>query len=116
MEEKKELKIKFKTAVILLIIVAIILVAIFAIMIDKNEKTRMNPTITGNQSDQAEETDFSIQFLKLENQQQNMVYSPLSIKYALNMLNMNMDIEIISKATGLSESEINNLKFKKSKE
>lgn len=87
MEEKKELKIKFKTAVILLIIVAIILVAIFAIMIDKNEKTRMNPTITGNQSDQAEETDFSIQFLKLENQQQNMVYSPLSIKYALNMLN-----------------------------
>ena len=87
MEEKKELKIKFKTAVILFIIVAIILVAFFAIMIGKNEKTRMNPTITGNQSDQAEETDFSIQFLKLENQQQNMVYSPLSIKYALNMLN-----------------------------
>ena len=87
MEEKKELKIKFKTAVILFIIVAIILVVIFAIMIVKNEKTRMNPTITGNQSDQAEETDFSIQFLKLENQQQNMVYSPLSIKYALNMLN-----------------------------
>ena len=87
MEEKKELKIKFKTAVILFIIVAIILVAFFAIMIGKNEKTRMNPTITENQSDQAEETDFSIQFLKLENQQQNMVYSPLSIKYALNMLN-----------------------------
>lgn len=87
MEEKKELKIKFKTAVILFIIVAIILVVIFTIMIVKNEKTRMNPTITGNQSSQAEETDFSIQFLKLENQQQNMVYSPLSIKYALNMLN-----------------------------
>ena len=38
------------------------------------------------------------------------------LEIAQNMLNMNMDIEIISKATGLSESEINNLKFKKSKE
>ena len=32
------------------------------------------------------------------------------------MLNMNMDIEIISKATGLSESQINNLKAKKDKD
>lgn len=38
------------------------------------------------------------------------------LEIAQNMLNMNMDIEIISKATGLSKSEINNLKFKKSKE
>ena len=31
--------------------------------------------------------DFSIKFLKLENDKQNMIYSPLSIKYALKMLN-----------------------------
>ena len=85
MEEKKELKIKFRTAVILVIVLAIIIVAIFAIAIYKNKQ--INPTIIGNQPSQTEETDFSIQFLKLENQQQNMVYSPLSIKYALNMLN-----------------------------
>lgn len=85
MEEKKELKIKFRTAVILVIVLAIIIVAIFAIAIYKNKQ--INPTIAGNQSSQTEETDFSIQFLKLENQQQNMMYSPLSIKYALNMLN-----------------------------
>ncbi len=113
MEEKKELKIKFKTAVILFIIVAIILVVIFAIMIVKNEKTRMNPTITGNQSDQAEETDFSIQFLKLENQQQNMVYSPLSIKYALNMLNEgangNTKIQIENVIKDLKLSKYNNI-------
>ncbi len=85
MEEKKELKIKFRTAVILVIVLAIIIVAIFAIAIYKNKQ--INPTITGNQSSQTEEADFSIEFLKLENKEQNMVYSPLSIKYALNMLN-----------------------------
>ena len=85
MEDKKELKIKFRTVVIFVIVLAIIIVAIFAIMIHKNKQ--INPTITGNQSRQAEETDFSIEFLKLENKEQNMVYSPLSIKYALNMLN-----------------------------
>ena len=85
MEEKKELKIKFRTAVIFVIVLAIIIVAIFAIAIYENE--RVNPTITVNQSSQTEEVDFLIEFLKLENKEQNMVYSPLSIKYALNMLN-----------------------------
>lgn len=99
MEEKKELKIKFRTAVILVIVLAIIIVAIFAIAIYKNAK--INPTITGNQPSQTEETDFSIQFLKLENQQQNMVYSPLSIKYALNMLNEG--------ANGNTKTQIENL-------
>lgn len=30
---------------------------------------------------------FDLQFLKLENEEVNKVYSPLSIKYALQMLN-----------------------------
>ena len=35
---------------------------------------------------QAMDIDFSMSFLKLENDKQNMIYSPLSIKYALSML------------------------------
>ena len=31
-------------------------------------------------------SDFDLSFLKLENQKENKIYSPLSIKYALNML------------------------------
>ena len=90
MEEKKELKIKLKTAVIAIIIVAIILVVIFALVINKNkqEEAGENTTISERDSnEQILESDFSLKFLKLENKKQNMVYSPLSIKYALNMLN-----------------------------
>ena len=89
MEEKKELKIKFKTAVIAIIIVAIILVVIFAVVINKNKEETEGNTIIGevDSNEQILESDFSLKFLKLENEKQNMVYSPLSIKYALNMLN-----------------------------
>lgn len=89
MEKKKELKIKFKTAVIAIIIVAIILVVIFAVVINKNKEETEGNTIIGevDSNEQILESDFSLKFLKLENEKQNMVYSPLSIKYALNMLN-----------------------------
>ena len=89
MEEKKELKIKFKTAVIAIIIVAIILVAIFAVVINKEKQEAEGNTIISevDSNEQILESDFSLKFLKLENEKQNMVYSPLSIKYALNMLN-----------------------------
>ena len=89
MEEKKELKIKFKTAVIAIIIVAIILVAIFAVVINKEKQEAEGNTIISevDSNEQILEYDFSLKFLKLENEKQNMVYSPLSIKYALNMLN-----------------------------
>lgn len=90
MEEKKELKIKLKTAVIAIIIVAIILVVIFALVINKNKQEEAGENTTISEIDSNEqilESDFSLKFLKLENEKQNMVYSPLSIKYALNMLN-----------------------------
>ena len=89
MEEKKELKIKFKTAVIAIIVVAIILVAIFAVVINKKRQEAEGNTIISevDSNEQILESDFSLKFLKLENEKQNMVYSPLSIKYALNMLN-----------------------------
>lgn len=44
------------------------------------------PTITDTKMD-----DFSMKFLQLENNQKNMIYSPLSIKYALKMLQEGAD-------------------------
>lgn len=65
--------------------------AIIAVAINngRQEKSGGNKTIISevNQNEQILESDFSLKFLKLENEKQNMVYSPLSIKYALNMLN-----------------------------
>lgn len=45
------------------------------------EKKNLNYAITNNSLD-----NFDIAFLKLENEKTNMIYSPLSIKYALGML------------------------------
>jgi len=39
-----------------------------------------------NESEENIVSDFDLSFLKLENQKENKIYSPLSIKYALNML------------------------------
>ncbi|MGN1270335.1 MAG: serpin family protein [Clostridia bacterium] len=91
MQENKELKIKLKTAIILIVILLIAVVAIFALIMNKGDEigSKGGSTIVGNESEkqQAMDTDFSMSFLKLENDKQNMIYSPLSIKYALKMLN-----------------------------
>ena len=50
---------------------------------------------------QVKEYDFPIEFLKLENNKQNMIYSPLSIKYALKMLSEG--------ANGNTKTQIDNL-------
>ncbi len=55
--------------------------------------------------------DFTLSFLKLENNERNMVYSPLSIKYALKMLkdgadgNTKAEIEDLIKELGLTKYE-----------
>lgn len=91
MQENKELKIKLKTAIILIVTLLIAVVAIFALIMNKGDKSgsKGGSTIVGNKSEkqQAMDTDFSMSFLKLENDKQNMIYSPLSIKYVLKMLN-----------------------------
>lgn len=90
MQEKKEIKIKFKTAVILVLLLLIVIITIFAVMINRKEQNEIgrNTTIIGNEVvEQATDSDFSMKFLKMENNKQNMIYSPLSIKYALKMLN-----------------------------
>jgi serine protease inhibitor len=52
-------------------------------------KTKASPyRLSGNSLE-----DFDLQFLKLENKKENVIYSPLSIKYALAMLNEGTDGE-----------------------
>jgi len=46
---------------------------------DKEEETDVEEPVQ-------EVTDFDFEFLKIENNKKNMIYSPLSIEYALNML------------------------------
>ncbi len=89
MQEKKELKIKFKTAVILIVILLIVVIAIFTIIINREgfKGTSSSGLIDSKSGNHVVDTDFSMKFLKLENNKQNMIYSPLSIKYALGMLN-----------------------------
>jgi len=49
-------------------------------------KTQSEPTATAAQTKTAETSKLDFQFLKLENNGKNEIYSPLSIKYALKML------------------------------
>ncbi len=83
-ENKKQIKIKLTTVIILIAIVAIILGLVTIIILNNN--TQNNSEVERNKIGQAD-IDFSLQFLKMENKKQNMIYSPLSIKYALKMLN-----------------------------
>ena len=93
MQEKKELKIKFKAAVILFVILLIILIVTFFLLINRktniSEETNASNITNSNviNNETIEQSNFSVNFLKLENSNQNMIYSPLSIKYALKMLN-----------------------------
>ena len=120
-EQNNQIKIKLTTLMILIVIVAIIIVGILAIMLynpdgGSNNNVGANMIVqTGEeeniiiedgdeepnpQQDYAD-TDFSFKFLKMENKNQNMIYSPLSIKYALKMLNEG--------ANGTTKSQIENV-------
>ena len=96
MQEKKEIKIKFKTFIILLIIILLIITGIITIitikqknnnMFSANKETNTNKNNISNYQEEKSNENFAMQFLKLENNKQNLIYSPLSIKYALKMLN-----------------------------
>ena len=84
MNSKGVLKIKFKTAIklILLLLTVIAIVSIIILNIKNKEKIKTKDEVSNLVN-----SDFELEFLKLENNNQNMIYSPLSIKYALNMLN-----------------------------
>ena len=113
--EKKQMKIALSVAIIIAILVIGAVIAVFAITYNKetekkiasetknvmqNEKTekekeseketKKEETKTKKQEEErkiVEDSDFDYVFLQLEDNSQNIIYSPLSIKYALCMLN-----------------------------
>lgn len=109
MNEKREIKISLGTAIFLIVSIALIGVLVGVIFylkmenvnIAKNngsmdvEKIDENKVAEATDNKQAFKyalngnslEDFDIRFLQLENTKQNKIYSPLSIKYALAMLN-----------------------------
>ena len=80
MNEEKQIKIKLGTSITLFVILLLVIIIISFVIINKNKADKYE-----------EKTDFSFKFLKLENNNKNMIYSPLSIKYALKMLNDGAD-------------------------
>lgn len=89
MRKKGELKIKFKTAVaFILLLTIIILITVYVVISENNKRVSNTNNIIYNQSkeEKTQNKDFSMEFLKMENNNQNIIYSPLSIKYALKML------------------------------
>lgn len=94
--EKENINNKKKN--VIFIAIAILVIAIIAVILafsllkekdkttkkveDKVEEKRLEYTLSGNSLE-----DFDLSFLQLENDKKNKVYSPLSIKYALEMLN-----------------------------
>ena len=95
MEEKNnKVKVKLTTLIVLILVVIIIIAGIVLARLNKNIDTKNEDTNTTQIEDKPTDakinftdTDFEFKFLKMENKKNNMVYSPLSIKYALKMLN-----------------------------
>lgn len=92
-ENDKKLKVKLTTIIGVIVILAII-VGIVVIILNNNNNNgneEKNVMQVGEgkieHKQDYEDTEFSFKFLKMENKKENMVYSPLSIKYALKMLN-----------------------------
>lgn len=77
--------------VILIFAVILLLIIVFAGLNDHEEVSKNNILTNTYTSDtpadiKGENTNFELSFLQLEDKQENMIYSPLSIKYALKML------------------------------
>ena len=127
MQEKKEINKKVKTILVLVIILLLIITGVYAIIVikEKNDGTGNNLVsgditkpvqneVSGTQINEEQSNyNFTMQFLKLENNKKNLVYSPLSIKYALKMLNDgaegNTKAQIENVIGNLSLSKYNNI-------
>lgn len=100
-ENNNQIKIKLTTVIVLILLVAIIIVGVLFVISNKNNDSKGSQVEERNtiqtESKQTDiksdtktdysNTDLSFKFLKMENKKENMIYSPLSIRYALQMLN-----------------------------
>ena len=105
MEEKNNsnnpINIKFTTILFLILVIVVFIIGGTLAMLNKKDDSKSKNEIVkentiqnnvkqtevkkSNQKDYSD-TDFSFKFLKMENEKENIIYSPLSIKYALQML------------------------------
>lgn len=106
MEENKKVKISLMSLIMIVLLILLIMILV-AIILSGNNKSTNNQIQQSNISNEAqqntiadineneEETytskDFYLKFLKIEKVNKNMIYSPLSINYALSMLNEGAD-------------------------
>lgn len=120
MEENSGIKIKLTTLILILIIIIVLVSIIITCVIIYNftENIKVNNEITNtntdtsllitnnidndkNKLDKVEFSSVDLSFLKIENKEKNKIYSPLSIKYALKMLE--------EAASGETKSQISKL-------
>lgn len=107
MEDKKEIKLKLGFVIFLVLLLAIIIAGVLVFILNKNAENQNVNAMAANQTiipvitdepetptekpsvtgEELEGVDFALKFLKLENEKKNIIYSPLSIKYALSLLN-----------------------------
>ena len=73
--------------VILIIIIVIVIGAEIKISTDKKVLILLLTLVCFQQIQNVDSNNFAFSFLQMEFDKKNIVYSPLSIKYALNMLN-----------------------------
>ena len=85
--KENKIKIKLTTAIVFIIIVTLCC-GMIAVISNKNnyKKDEKNVQIENKKMKEVKSNDFSFEFLKMEEKKENMIYSPLSIKYALSML------------------------------
>ena len=90
--KKKKKKTIITTFVVILILILCGILAYYFLFLKKdngkNKNQNVNNIILESEYEMSgnELEDFDLAFLKLENNEKNMIYSPLSIKYALEML------------------------------
>lgn len=127
MVQKKQIKLSLTTAIILIIVfIAVLTLICFSIIKSgQNSKAEKNTgeaiemhddkvTDDGKMTSKIKSNeDFATRFLKMENNEKNIIYSPLSIKYALNLLsegaNQNTKKEIENVIGNLSLSNYKNI-------
>jgi len=95
MSEKKEpIKVSLKVAIGLIVVLLILTAIMSMYFLNKSNKKEQpianqlvkNEVVEENKKDVEEKVDLNIALLKENNIKENMIYSPLSIKYALSML------------------------------
>ena len=93
MKEKNKKKILIIVLAVIIVIVIAVLILTWGNLFGKDKgKTGDSPTVVPERTESAYKIssnsleNFDLSFLQLENKEENKIYSPLSIKYALEML------------------------------